>query len=329
MGWWFWEGVERKSWWQWWTSSLLLSWSPPSSWLWLTWSSPPLWSSSCSHHNPHHDHPNIISTIHAHPHPHGRSRGGSVAWGEPQPRCKVTCFVAYSSKDPQILIIFSSPDYHHILIILIHIFSSYSSTDPYILQIHACFNTPPGAENATTKPTEQEQYDGIYQRRLRHTCSLGPNCCHNQLQGWQDGALFNYACKSSVCTFTASDLTNPEALTPPSCIADPPFVTSDHLFSHLSPVKRWPTKQHCTPPTNCASCFWTSLALSSPTIPSSGLPSCPKNTFRATSPISDRDRVCVWFSSVTGSCCCCDRTTCAISWISALGKTRVINGTRT
>ena len=47
---------------------------------------------------------------------------------------------------------------------------------------------------------------------------------------------------------SAGDLTNPGALTPPpsSCIADPPFVTSDHLFSHLSPV-RVPTKQHCTP----------------------------------------------------------------------------------
>ena len=210
-----------------------------------------------------------------------------------------------------------STDSHHIFIPRLS--SYFNNINPHIF-IHRSIHSPnpcmlqyySGAENATTKPTEQEQYDGIYQR-LRHTCSLGPNCCHNQLQGWQDGALFNYACKSSVCTFTASDLTNPEALTPPSCIADPPFVTSDHLFSHLSPVKRWPTKQHCTPPTNCASCFWTSLALSSPTIPSSGLPSCPKNTFRATSPISDRDRVCVWFSSVTGSCCCCDRTTCAIS----------------
>ena len=108
----------------------------------------------------------------------------------------------------------------------------------------------------------------------------------------------------AACTQAASDLTNPGALTLPCVHCKPPFVTSDHLFSHLSTVS----------PVQPNSIARVQMLLSSPdvliiipssrfTFPSS---SCPKKHSSAALPISDRDRVCVCFSSVTGSSCCCD-----------------------
>ena len=137
------------------------------------------------------------------------------------------------------------------------------------------------------------------------------------------------------CLYTSCQWPNesPGPDPPLRALQSRPFVTSDHLFSHLSTVS--PVQPNSIARVQMfLSSFWSSpdvliiIPSSRFTFPSS---SCPKNTLRPHFPspivtVSASALVRSRGRRVVATCW----TTCTISWISAaLGKTRVINGTRT